>query len=113
MTLTVHHLGVWASERILGLCEEIGLSYRLVRYDRDSMTRMAPPEYRSPHPFGTAPVIEEDGLVLAESGAIVQYLLARYGGGRLTVQPEDPAFANYLFWFHFANGSMLPGVRTI
>jgi glutathione S-transferase len=110
MTLTIHHLGVSASERILWLCEEIGLPYRLVKYDRDPQTRMAPPAYRALHPFGTAPVIEEDGLVLAESGAIVEYLLARHGGGRLIVGPADPAFAEYLFWFHFANGSMLPGM---
>ena len=112
MTLSVHHLCVSASERILWLCEEMTLPYTLVKYARDPQTRMAPPAYRALHPFGTAPVIEDDDLVLAESAAIVDYLLARHGKGGLVVDPADPAFADYLFWFHFANGSMLPGMTN-
>ena len=112
MTLTIHHLGVSASERIPWLCEEIELPYQLIRYDRDPDTRMAPPAYRALHPFGTAPVIDDDGRRLAESGAIVAYLLSRYGGGRLVAAPDDAEFADYLFWFHFANASMLPGMMN-
>ena len=110
--LTVHHLGISQSERIVWLCEEIDLPYRLLRYERDPVTRMAPPEYRALHPFGTAPVITDGDLVLAESGAIIEYLLARYGRGRLTVAPERPGFADYLFWFHFANGSLMPSMMV-
>ena len=110
--LTVHHLGISQSERIVWLCEEIDLPYRLLRYERDPVTRMAPPEYRALHPFGTAPVITDGDLVLAESGAIIEYLLARYGRGRLTVAPNHPGFEDYLFWFHFANGSLMPSMMV-
>jgi glutathione S-transferase len=110
--LTVHHLGISQSERIVWLCEELELPYRLVRYERDPVTRLAPPEYKALHPFGTAPVITDGDLVLAESGAIIEYLLARYGRGRLTVPPEAPEFADYLYWFHFANGSLLPSMMV-
>jgi glutathione S-transferase len=106
--LTVHHLGVSQSERIVWLCEELEVPYRLVRYDRDPVTRLAPAEYKALHPMGTAPVITDDDLVLAESGAIIEYIIARHGGGRLAVPPEDPHFADYLFWMHFANGSVMP-----
>ena len=106
--LTVHHLGVSQSERIVWLCEELGLDYQLVRHDRDSVTRLAPESYKALHPSGTAPVIEEDGVVLSETGAIVDYILARHGGAALTVPADDPAFPDYLFWLHFANGSMMP-----
>jgi len=106
--LTVHHLGVSQSDRIVWLCEELALDYRLVRYDRDPVTRMAPPDYKALHPFGTAPVITDGDLVLGESGAIIDYILARYGHGALVVGPDQANFADYLFWFHFANGSMMP-----
>jgi glutathione S-transferase len=108
--LTVHHLGISQSERIVWLCEELELSYRLQRYERDPVTRLAPAEYKALHPFGTAPVITDDNLVLAESGAIIEYILARHGRGRLVVTPDRPEFTDYLFWFHFANGSMLPSM---
>lgn len=106
--LTVHHLGISQSERIVWLCEELALSYRLVRYDRDPVTRLAPPEYKALHPFGTAPVIVDGAVVLAESAAIMEYIIARHGKGRLAVRPDAPNYAEYLFWFHFANGSMMP-----
>ena len=104
--LVVHHLGVSQSERIVWLCEELGLPYTLKRYDRDPVTRLAPADYKALHPAGTAPVIEDGAVVMAESGAIVEYIVAKYGRGRRSVSPSDPEFANYLFWLHFANASM-------
>jgi glutathione S-transferase len=106
--LTVHHLGVSQSERIVWLCEELGLDYELKRYDRDPQTQLAPAAYKALHPMGTAPVITDGQVVMSESGAIVEYILARYGKGRLVVTPEQPNFADYVFWLHFANGSMMP-----
>ena len=106
--LTVHHLGISQSERIVWLCEELSVPYRLVRYDRDPVTRLAPPEYKALHPFQTAPVIVDGKVVLAESGAIIEYIIARHGKDRLAVKPDAPNYADYLFWFHFANGSMMP-----
>lgn len=106
--LTVHHLGISQSERIVWLCEELSIPYQLVRYDRDPVTRLAPAEYKALHPFETAPVITDGTVVLSESGAIIEYIVARYGKGRLTVRPDAPNYADYLFWLHFANGSMMP-----
>jgi glutathione S-transferase len=108
--ITVHHLGVSQSERIVWLCEELTIPYNLRRYDRDPVTHLAPEEFKALHPMGIAPVItDSDGdLVLAESGAIVEYVLARYGDGRLTVPADRANFPDYLFWFHFANGTLMP-----
>ena len=103
--LTVHHLGRSQSERILWLCEELGLDYELKRYERDPVTRLAPPEYKALHPIGTAPVITDGTLVLGESGAIIEYVIARYGGGRLGRANDHPEYAGYLYWLHFANAS--------
>jgi glutathione S-transferase len=108
--LTVHHLGRSQSERIVWLCEELGLDYNLVVYKRDPATLLAPPELKALHPIGSAPLIADGGPVLAESGAIVEYILARYGAGRLVVAPTDPAFADYLYWLHFANGTLQPAM---
>jgi glutathione S-transferase len=106
--LTVHHLGMSQSDRIVWLCEELGVTYDLKRYDRDPVTRLAPADYQALHPAGTAPVITDGDLVLGESAAIVDYIVHRYGDGRLAVPPSDAAYADYLFWFHFANGSFMP-----
>ncbi|TVV76762.1 glutathione S-transferase family protein [Sphingomonas solaris] len=106
--LTVHHLGISQSDRIVWLCEELEVPYTLVRYDRDPQTRLAPADYRALHPIGTAPIITEGDLVLGESAAIVEYIINRHGGGRLAVAPADAAYPDYLFWFHFANGSFMP-----
>lgn len=108
--LTVHHLGKSQSERIVWLCEELAIPYELKVYDRDPVTRLGPPEYKALHPLGTAPIIADGDTVLAESTAIVEYILAKHGNGALTVPPTDPAFANYLYWFHFANGSFQPSL---
>ena len=105
--LTVHHLGVSQSERIVWLCEELGLDYELKRYDRDPQTRLAPASYKALHPMGIAPVITDGDLVLGESGAICDYICARYGDGRLTPKPSDPDFADHLFWFHWSNGTFM------
>ena len=106
--ITVYHLGVSQSERIVWLCEELDLPYTLQRYDRDPATRMAPAEYKALHPMGMAPVIRDGDLVMAESGAIAEYIIQKYADGRLSVGPRQNNFADYLFWFHFANGTLMP-----
>lgn len=108
--LIVHHLGISQSDRIVWLCEELALPYELKRYDRDPETKAAPLEYKALHPFGTAPVITDGDLVLGESGAIIEYLCRKYAGGRLILGPDHPEFAQFLYWFHFANSSMMPAV---
>jgi glutathione S-transferase len=108
--LTVHHLRRSQSERIVWLCEELGLEYELACYDRNKTDLLAPPEYKALHPMGTAPVITDGDLVLGESGAIVEYLLARYGPGALARGPADADFAPYLYWLHFANGTLQPAM---
>lgn len=108
--LTVHHLGKSQSERIVWLCEELAVPYTLERYDRDARTMLAPPDYKALHPLGAAPVITDGDVVLAESGAIMDYLLATYGGGRLAVARAEPGFADYLYWFHFVNGTLQPSL---
>ena len=111
--LTVHHLGKSQSERIVWLCEELGIPYELKRYARDSVTMLAPPDYKALHPIGSAPVITDGDLVLAESGAIVDYIIAKYGNGRLVLRADDPDFAQFLYWFHFANGTLQAGMGRL
>ena len=111
--LTVHHLGRSQSERIVWLCEELGLEYALQHYQRRADNRMAPPEYKALHPVGTAPIVTDGELVLAESGAICDYVIQTYGGGRLAMKPGDAGFADYLYWFHFANGTLQPLVLLV
>ncbi len=106
--LTIHHLGKSQSERIVWLCEELGLPYELKRYERDPVSMLAPPELKQVHPLGAAPVITDGEVVLAESGAIVQYLIAKHGGGRLALNAAHPDFPQYLYWFHFANSNLQP-----
>ncbi|MBV9904875.1 MAG: glutathione S-transferase family protein [Alphaproteobacteria bacterium] len=105
--LTVHHLGISQSERIVWLCEELEIPYTLKRYDRRADNRLAPDEYKALHPMGIAPVITDGSLVLSESGAICDYICAKYGDGRLTPKPNDPDFADHLFWFHWSNGTFM------
>jgi glutathione S-transferase len=102
--LTVHHLGKSQSERIVWLCEELTIPYELNRYERAPL--LAPADYKALHPIGTAPVITDGDLVLAESGAIVQYVISKHGGGRLALSADHPDFAHFLYWFHFANGTL-------
>jgi glutathione S-transferase len=105
--LTVHHLGISQSERIVWLCEELGIDYQLKRYDRRADNRLAPDDYKVLHPMGIAPVITDGDLTLGESGAICEYITGRYGGGRLSPGPDDPDFADHLFWFHWSNGTFM------
>lgn len=111
--LTVHHLGVSQSDRIVWLCEELGISYDLVRYERDPVTGLAPISYKALHPSGTAPVITDDSLALAETGAIVDYIVAKYGDGRLTLPVDHPSFADFLYWYHVGNGSLVPSMMMM
>ncbi len=105
--LTIHHLGISQSERIVWLCEELGIDYALKRYERRADNRLAPDDYKALHPMGIAPVITDGDLVLGESGAICDYICARYGGERLAPGPGDPDFADHLFWFHWSNGTFM------
>jgi glutathione S-transferase len=106
--ITVYHLNESRSQRILWLLEELDLPYEIVRFQRDA-ARRAPPELAQVHPLGKVPVIRADDVLLAESGAIVEYLVERHGGGRLAPRPDTAAHAMYLQWLHFAEGSaMLP-----
>jgi glutathione S-transferase len=105
---TVYHLNESRSVRILWLLEELGVPHKIVRFERDA-ARRAPPELAEVHPLGKSPVIQDGDLVLAESGAIVEYVLERHGGGRLVPRPDTAAWGRYLQWLHFAEGSaMLP-----
>ncbi len=106
--LTVHHLGQSQSDRIVWLCEELGIDYEFKRYDRDPATRLAPAVYKALHPSGTAPVITDGDVTLAETGAIFDYILAKYDNRRLVVAADQPHFADYLYWLHFGNGSLVP-----
>jgi glutathione S-transferase len=106
--LTIHHLGHSQSERIVWLCEELDLPYDLKLYERDPVTILSPPELRAIHPMGAAPVIEDDGLLLAESAAIIEYIIAKHGEGRLRFGSDHADFSHYLYWFHFANGNLQP-----
>jgi glutathione S-transferase len=111
--LTVHHLGKSQSERIVWLCEELEIPYELKCYTRDAKTMLAPPDYKALHHIGSAPVITDGDLVLAESGAVVEYIIAKYGNGRLTLGAGDPNFAQFLYWFHFANGTLQAGLGRL
>ncbi len=107
--LKVHHLSQSRSHRILWLLEELGLDYEIVYYQRDPETLFAPPELKEVHPLGKSPILEDDGRVLAESGAIIDYLMRHHGDGRLAPAPSSPAYDDYVHWLHFAEGSaMLP-----
>jgi glutathione S-transferase len=108
--LIVHHLGKSQSERIVWLCEELQIPYELKLYARNAVTSLAPPAYRALHPIGAAPVIQDGAVVLAESGAVIEYILAKYGNGQLRPAVEDTNFAAYLYWFHFANGTLQPAM---
>ena len=100
--ITIHHLGVSQSDRVVWLMEELGLPYELKWYNRGE-DFLSPAEYRALHPVGTAPIITDGELVMAESTAIVEYISQRYGEGRLSLGPDDPEYPHYLFWMQFNN----------
>ena len=107
--LTVHHLNNSRSQRILWLLEELGTPYEIVKYQRMSPMPLAPPELKAVHPLGKSPVITDDGKTIAESGAIVEYILDKYGKGRMRPKPDTDDHWKYVEWMHFAEGSaMLP-----
>ena len=106
--ITVHHLNNSRSQRILWLLEELGLPYEVVRYQRDPQTMLAPPELKKIHPLGKSPVVTVDGLTLAESGAIIETLVERYGDGRLAPPAGSAEAVRYRYWLHYAEGSAMP-----
>lgn len=106
--ITVHHLENSRSQRVLWLLEELGTPYAVKRYARNPVTMLAPPELKAVHPLGKSPVIDDDGTVVAESGAIVEYLVDTHGGGRLKPAPGTPEARRYTYWLHFAEGSLMP-----
>jgi glutathione S-transferase len=107
--LKVHHLNNSRSQRILWLLEELGAPYEIVHYKRLSPVPLAPPELKKIHPLGKSPVITDGDVTIAESGAIVEYILDKYGNGKLRPQPGSKDHIKYIEWMHYAEGSaMLP-----
>jgi len=104
--LTICHLSSSRSERIVWLMEELGLPYTIDRYQREA-GGAAPDALQDVHALGRAPVIRDGDTVLAESGAIVDYIVHRHGGGRLAIPAQQPAYARYVYWLHFAEGSLM------
>jgi glutathione S-transferase len=105
--ITVHHLNNSRSQRVLWLLEELGVDYEVSRYERDPKTMLAPASLRAVHPLGKSPVITENGLTIAESGAIIEYLIERHGRGRLIPPAGTPERLRYTYWLHFAEGSAM------
>ncbi|WP_293387448.1 glutathione S-transferase [Nevskia sp.] len=106
--IVVHHLENSRSQRILWLLEELGLPYTVKRYERDKKTMLAPPELKTVHPLGKSPVISDDGVVIAETGAIIEHLIERHGNGRLMPAAGTPEYIRYRYWLHYAEGSLMP-----
>ena len=109
--LTVHHLGHSQSDRVVWLCEELGIDYDLQKYDRSPL--LSPPKYIALHPIGAAPVIEDGDVKIAESGACLEYIINIHGNGNLTIKPGQPNYADFLYWLHFANGTMQPAMGRV
>ncbi|PXV56071.1 glutathione S-transferase [Dyella jiangningensis] len=108
--VTVHHLNNSRSQRVLWLLEELQVPYEIRKYQRDPCTMLAPPELRAIHPLGKSPVIEDDGQVVAESGAIIEYLVDHYDAGRLAPLPGMPERLRFTYWLHYAEGSAMPSL---
>jgi len=106
--IIVHHLNNSRSQRLLWLLEELGVLYDIKRYQRDPRTMLAPPELRQIHPLGKSPVITDGDVTLAESGAIMEYVVEKFGRGRLIPKPGTPEKLRYIYWMHFAEGSAMP-----
>lgn len=105
--IVIHHLNNSRSQRVSWLLEELGVPYEFEHHRRDGKTNLAPPELRAIHPLGKSPVIQDGDLTLAESGAIIEYLAERYGGGRLVPQRGSKEHVRYLYWMHFAEGTIM------
>lgn len=105
--IIVHHLNNSRSQRILWLLEELGLPYEIKKYQRDPKTMLAPPELLAVHPLGKSPVIQDGSTIVAESGAIIEYLVERYGDGRLVPKPGTPERLRYTYFLHYAEGSAM------
>jgi glutathione S-transferase len=105
--ITVHHLENSRSQRVLWLLEELGQPYKVVRYARDPKTKLAPPDLGALHPLGKSPIIEDDGQTLAETGAILEYVIGKYGQGRLVPSAGTPEHLRYVYWLHYAEGSAM------
>ena len=106
--IVVHHLENSRSQRVLWLLEELGVPYRIEHYRRDPATMLAPPALRAVHPLGKSPVISDGDRVVAESGAIIEYLVEHHGRGRLRPPEGSPERLRYTYWLHFAEGSAMP-----
>jgi len=106
--ITVHHLNNSRSQRVLWLLEELAVPYEIKKYQRDAKTMLAPPELVQVHPLGKSPVITDGDLTVAETGAIVEYLLERHGNGRLVPAVGSPERLRWRYWLHFAEGSAMP-----
>jgi glutathione S-transferase len=106
--IVVHHLNNSRSQRVLWLLEELGIEYEIKFYERDAKTMLAPESLRQVHPLGKSPVITDADLTVAESGAIVEYLVNRYGNGRLVPASDTPEYLRYTYWLHYAEGSAMP-----
>lgn len=106
--LTVHHLENSRSQRILWLLEELEVDYEIKRYERNKRTSLAPPELLTVHPLGKSPVISDDGVTVAESGLIVEYLIEKYGNGRLIPPIGSPEHMQFRYWMHYAEGTFMP-----
>jgi glutathione S-transferase len=106
--LTVHHLNNSRSQRVLWLLEELGVPYQIERYQRDPKTMLAPPALKKVHPLGKSPVVTDGQATLAESGAIIEYLVERYGEGKFSPEPGTLSFLRYRYWLHYAEGSLMP-----
>jgi glutathione S-transferase len=105
--IEVHHLNNSRSQRVLWMLEELGVPYTVVRYERDAKTMFAPPELKAVHPLGRSPVIRDGDFVLAESGAIIEYLVEHYGNGRFVPQRGTPEYETCRYWMHYAEGSLM------
>jgi glutathione S-transferase len=103
--LTVHHLNDSRSQRILWLLEELRVPYDIKSYRRDPHSKMAPPELQQIHPLGKSPIVTDDGRAIAESGAIIDYIIRHHGGGRLQPDPSSREYDDYVYWLHYAEGS--------
>ena len=106
--ITVHHLNNSRSQRVLWLLEELDLPYQVTRHERDAKTNLAPPALTKVHPLGKSPVIDDNGVVIAETGAIVEHIIDSHGGGRLKPDPDTEDFHRYRYWMHAAEGSYMP-----